>query len=100
MRTDWKVSATHCPPMVEVMHRANSLADDKSSFQCLSEVAARLQNGCMELLRLRENGGNRRSQRAAGAVCVLSVDPRAADGVEFPTVEEEINYFAGSQIAF
>jgi len=49
---------------------------------------------------LRESGGNRRGKRTASAVCVWSVDPRAADEVEFPAVEEEVDYFVGTRIAF
>jgi hypothetical protein len=46
---DSKVSATSYPPLVKVMHRANSLADDKSCFKRLGEVFAGLQDGRMEI---------------------------------------------------
>jgi len=88
------------PPAVKVMHRADSLADHKSRFQSFGEVSACLQNGWMKLQALGEAGSNRRSQRAASAVGVRSVDPGTTDGVELPTVIEEIDYFVGVGIAF
>ena len=88
------------PPAVKVMHRADSLADHKSRFQSFGEGSACLQNGWMKLQALREAGGNRRSQRATCAVGVRSVDPGTTDGVEIPTVIEEIDYFMGMEIAF
>src|SRR5437870_13370839 len=88
-----------CPEGMGMVERPMAMPEARSADNCATDVFARLLDRGLDLEPLRHAGGDRRGQRAAGAVGMAAVYPRALPDAQAGSGSEHVVNRAAGEVA-